>query len=68
VVGELNGQAVKLSNFNAHFLWQSSPKRGERNVYGVARTLSLEFRDKTNELRPASCNRAASASSIVHRG
>jgi mannose-6-phosphate isomerase-like protein (cupin superfamily) len=50
VVGELNGQQVKLVKFAGEFVWHSHA--GEDELFLVVRgAFRMEFRDRTVELR-----------------
>ncbi len=46
VVGELNGQQVKLAKFKGEFIWHKHDYEDEL-FYVLEGTLKIEFRDKT---------------------
>jgi mannose-6-phosphate isomerase-like protein (cupin superfamily) len=50
IVGELNGQHVKLVKFNSNFVWHSHEKEDEL-FYVVKGSFIMEFRDKNVTLR-----------------
>jgi mannose-6-phosphate isomerase-like protein (cupin superfamily) len=51
VVGELNGQEVKLVKFKGTFVWHHHDHEDELFL-GVSGTFRVEFRDRTVEIRP----------------
>ncbi len=51
VIGELNGQQVKLAKVKGEFVWHSHENEDEL-FYIIKGNLTLEFRDKTVELSP----------------
>ncbi len=51
VVGELNGQHVKLVKFKGEFVWHRHDKEDEM-FYVVDGEFKMEFRDKIVELKP----------------
>jgi mannose-6-phosphate isomerase-like protein (cupin superfamily) len=51
VVGELNGQEVKLVKFQGTFVWHSHEREDELFL-GVSGRFRVEFRDRTVELGP----------------
>ena len=51
VVGELNGQHVKLAKLQGDFIWHSHENEDEL-FYVIKGTLYMDFRDKTVELNP----------------
>ncbi|WP_392538084.1 cupin domain-containing protein [Legionella sp. 227] len=46
IVGELNGQYIKLAKFKGEFIWHSHANEDELFLV-VKGTLNIEFRDKT---------------------
>ncbi|MCE0724882.1 MULTISPECIES: cupin domain-containing protein [Legionella] len=50
IVGELNGQYVKLAKFKGEFMWHSHANEDELFMV-VKGTLKIEFRDKTVTLK-----------------
>jgi mannose-6-phosphate isomerase-like protein (cupin superfamily) len=50
VVGELNGQQVKLVKFNSHFVWHSHENEDEL-FYVVRGNFIMEFRHKNVHLK-----------------
>ena len=50
IVGELNGQHVKLAKIKGEFIWHSHEHEDEL-FYVVKGILKIEFRDKTVELK-----------------
>lgn len=50
IVGELNGQHVKLARFKGEFVWHKHDHEDEM-FFIVDGTLKIEFRDKTVTLR-----------------
>ena len=46
IVGELNGQHVKLAKFKGEFVWHQHEQEDEM-FFIVEGTLTIEFRDKT---------------------
>jgi len=51
IVGELNGQEVKLAKLKGEFVWHDHADEDEM-FFIVKGVLKLEFRDKTIELHP----------------
>jgi mannose-6-phosphate isomerase-like protein (cupin superfamily) len=51
VVGELNGQEVKLSKFKGEFIWHQHENEDELFL-GVKGRFRLEFRDRSVEIGP----------------
>ena len=51
IVGELNGQEVKLAKLKGEFVWHDHANEDEM-FFIVKGVLKLEFRDKTIELHP----------------
>lgn len=51
VVGQLNGQEVKLIKFKGDFVWHHHEKEDELFLC-IKGVLSVEFRDQTIELHP----------------
>jgi mannose-6-phosphate isomerase-like protein (cupin superfamily) len=51
VVGELNGQEVKLVKFRGTFVWHSHAREDELFL-GVRGRFSVEFRDRSIEVGP----------------
>ena len=50
IVGELNGQQVKLAKIKGQFIWHSHPNEDE--LFWVLKgTLIMEFRDKTEKVQ-----------------
>lgn len=49
IVGELNGQQVKLAKLKGEFIWHSHQEEDEM-FYVIKGNLKIEFRDKTVEL------------------
>ena len=49
IVGELNGQAVKLAKVQGEFVWHNHENEDEL-FYIIHGTLKIEFKDKTIEL------------------
>ena len=50
IVGELNGQQVKLVKFKGEFVWHKHDKEDEL-FYVINGSFKIEFRDKTVELK-----------------
>ena len=50
IIGELNGQQVKLAKLKDDFVWHSHENEDEL-FYVVKGTLFMEFRDKTEEVK-----------------
>jgi len=50
IVGELNGQAVKLAKVQGEFVWHNHEHEDEL-FYIIRGTLKIEFEDKTIELK-----------------
>lgn len=50
IVGELNGQQVKLAKLKGEFIWHSHKDEDEM-FYVLKGTLKIEFREKTIELK-----------------
>lgn len=51
VIGELNGQAVKLAKVKGEFIWHDHEHEDEL-FYIIKGSLKIEFRDKTVILNP----------------
>jgi mannose-6-phosphate isomerase-like protein (cupin superfamily) len=51
VIGELNGQEVKLVKFKGTFVWHHHDSEDELFL-GVSGTFRVEFRDRTVEMEP----------------
>ncbi|RPH37134.1 cupin domain-containing protein, partial [bacterium] len=51
VVGELNGQEVKLVKFQGEFVWHRHDREDELFL-PIRGTMRVEFRDRSIELRP----------------
>lgn len=51
IVGELNGQHVKLAKFNGEFVWHKHDHEDEM-FFVIKGILKIEFRDKTVEIKP----------------
>lgn len=51
IVGELNGQQVKLAKLQGEFIWHSHADEDELFLV-IEGTLWIDFRDKTVELNP----------------
>lgn len=51
IIGELNGQYVKLAKIEGDFIWHSHEEEDEL-FYVIKGTLIMEFRDKIVELNP----------------
>lgn len=51
IVGELNGQHVKLAKLKGEFVWHQHEKEDEL-FFVISGTLKIEFRDKTITLHP----------------
>ena len=51
IIGELNGQEVKLAKVKGEFVWHNHANEDEL-FFIVKGILKLEFRDKTIELHP----------------
>lgn len=51
IIGELNGQYVKLAKIKGDFIWHSHADEDEL-FYVVKGALKMEFRDKTVHLQP----------------
>ncbi len=51
IVGELNGQHVKLAKLQGEFVWHKHDQEDEL-FYVLHGTLKMEFRDKTVEVKP----------------
>lgn len=49
IVGELNGQSVKLVKFKGEFVWHKHDNEDEM-FYVIKGQLNIEFRDRTVEL------------------
>lgn len=49
IIGELNGQAVKIAKVQGEFVWHNHENEDEL-FYIIRGTLKIEFRDKTIEL------------------
>ena len=51
IIGELNGQHVKLAKLKGEFVWHSHEKEDEL-FYVLKGNLKMEFRDRVEILRP----------------
>ncbi len=51
IVGELNGQHVKLVKLKGEFVWHKHDDEDEL-FYVISGILSIEFRDRTVEIQP----------------
>lgn len=51
ILGELNGQHVKIAKFKGEFIWHKHDHEDEL-FYIIDGVLKIEFRDKTVELHP----------------
>ncbi len=51
IVGELNGQQVKLAKFKGEFVWHKHDNEDEM-FFVVSGVLTMEFREKIVELNP----------------
>ena len=51
IVGELNGQLVKLAKFKGEFIWHKHDNEDEMFLV-IEGILKIEFRDKTVEIHP----------------
>ena len=51
IIGELNGQEVKLAKLEGEFIWHDHAEEDEL-FFVVKGILKIEFRDKTIELHP----------------
>jgi mannose-6-phosphate isomerase-like protein (cupin superfamily) len=51
IVGELNGQQVKLAKLKGEFVWHKHDKEDEL-FFVINGILKIEFRDKTVEIHP----------------
>lgn len=51
ILGELNGQHVKIAKFKGEFVWHKHYHEDEL-FYVIDGVLKIEFRDKTVELNP----------------
>jgi len=51
IIGELNGQQVKLAKLKGEFVWHSHEKEDEL-FYVIKGTLKMEFRDRVEILHP----------------
>jgi mannose-6-phosphate isomerase-like protein (cupin superfamily) len=51
IVGELNGQHIKLAKFNGEFVWHKHDHEDEM-FFVIKGILKIEFRDKTVEIKP----------------
>jgi len=51
IVGELNGQHVKLVKFEGEYVWHKHDVEDEL-FYVVSGSLNIELRDRTVELKP----------------
>lgn len=54
IIGELNGQYVKLAKLKGEFVWHSHEQEDEL-FYVLNGTLQMEFRDKTVTLEEGDC-------------
>ncbi|WP_373059015.1 cupin domain-containing protein [Zunongwangia sp. H14] len=50
IVGELNGQQVKLAKFKGDFIWHKHEEEDEM-FFVVKGTFTMQFRDKTVEVK-----------------
>lgn len=50
IVGELNGQHVKLAKLKGEFIWHKHDEEDEL-FFVVQGTLKMEFRDRTEEIK-----------------
>lgn len=51
IVGELNGQYVKLAKLHGEFTWHKHDEEDEL-FYVISGTLMIEFRDRTETIQP----------------
>jgi mannose-6-phosphate isomerase-like protein (cupin superfamily) len=51
IVGELNGQHIKLAKFEGEFVWHKHENEDEMFLV-ISGILKMEFRDKTVEIKP----------------
>ena len=51
IVGELNGQQVKLAKFKGEFVWHKHDNEDEM-FFVLNGILKIEFRDRTVEIKP----------------
>lgn len=51
IIGELNGQHVKLAKLKGEFIWHSHEKEDEL-FYVIKGSLKMEFRDRVEILQP----------------
>ena len=51
IIGELNGQLVKLAKFKGEFVWHKHDEEDEL-FFVIDGILKIEFRDKTVEIHP----------------
>jgi len=51
IIGELNGQHVKLAKIQGDFIWHSHENEDEL-FYVIKGQLFMDFRDRTEELNP----------------
>lgn len=51
IIGELNGQHVKLAKFNGEFVWHKHDHEDEM-FFVIKGVLKIEFRDQTIEIKP----------------
>jgi len=54
IIGELNGQHVKLAKLKGEFIWHKHDHEDEM-FYVLDGVLKIEFRDKTVELKENEC-------------
>src|SRR5215216_7392229 len=54
IVGELNGQEVKLVKFQGTFVWHHHEREDELFL-GIRGRFRIEFRDKSVEIGPGEC-------------
>lgn len=52
IVGELNGQHVKLAKFSGEFIWHKHDDEDEM-FFVISGVLKMEFRDRTVEIKPS---------------
>ena len=64
IVGELNGQEVKLVKFQGTFVWHHHDEEDELFL-GIHGRFRIEFRDRSVEIGPASASSFREASSIA---
>ena len=54
IVGELNGQEVKLVKFQGTFVWHQHEREDELFL-GISGRFRIEFRDRSVEIGPGEC-------------